>query len=168
MKLDYENLYSQHGLKELHECFLQFVKAKNSNFDFSLIETAEYLEEFLGQQFGLEHALRAVYKHVSDHSLIAYAKRQFIQRHALKTFQNPEDDWRHLYTFSDAAAFAKAACDALENSKITLDDLSKYASWAALTPLGKQKHKDDSLFHVSEKIDSVFCFRKCSKKPIPV
>ena len=163
MKLDYEKLYSQHGLKELHECFLQFVKAKNANFDFSLIETAEYLEEFLSQQFGLEHALRAVYKHVSDHSLIAYAKRQFVQRHALKTFQNPEDDWRHLYTFTDAEAFAKAACDALENSKITLDDLSKYAAWAALTPQGKQKHKDDSLFHISEKIDPNFALRNVKK-----
>ena len=117
MKLDYEKLYSQAGLNKLHECFLQFVKARDSNFNFSLVETAEYLEEFLSQQFGLEHALRAVYKHVSDHGLIAYAKRQFIQRHALKAFPNPQDDWQYLYTFDNAVTFAKAACDALEHSK---------------------------------------------------
>ncbi len=163
MKLDYEKLYSQAGLNELHECFLQFVKARDSNFNFSLVETAEYLEEFLSQQFGLEHALRAVYKHVSDHSLIAYTKRQFIQRHALKAFPNPQDDWQYLYTFDNAVTFAKAACDALENAKSNLDDLSKYVAWAVLTPQGKQKHKDDSLFHVSEKIDHNFALRNVKK-----
>ncbi len=159
MKLDYENLYSQHGLNELHECFLQFVKAKDSHFDFSLIETAEYLEEFLCEQFGLEQALTTVYKHVSEHSLIAYAKRQFVQRHALKAFPDPQDDWQYLHTFTDAITFANAACDALEHSKPNLDDVSKYASWAVLTPMGKQKHKADSLFQVSEKIDPHFALR---------
>ncbi len=163
MKLNYENLYSQQGLNELHECFLQFVKAKDSHFDFPLIETAEYLEEFLCEQFGLKQALVAVYKNISEHSLIAYAKRQFVQRHALKAFPEPQDDWQHLYAFTNAVAFANTACDALEHSKPILDDLSKYASWAVLTTMGKQKHKLDSLFSLPEKINPHFALRNVQK-----
>jgi NADPH-dependent glutamate synthase beta subunit-like oxidoreductase/NAD(P)H-flavin reductase len=163
MKLDYEQLYSQVGLNELHECFLQFVKAKSSTCSFSLLEAAEYLEEFLSEQFGIQQALNAVYKHVSNHSLIAYTRRQFVQRYALKTFPDPQDEWQNLYTFSDTITFANAACDALENSTPNLDNLSKYASWAVLTLQGQQKHKHDSLFHVPEKINPDFTLRNVKK-----
>ena len=163
MKLDYEQLYSQAGLNELHKCFLQFVKAKNSACNLSLIETAEYLEEFLSEQFGIQQALNTVYKCVSNHSLIAYAKRQFVQRHALKTFPHPQNEWQNLYIFTDMITFANAACEALEHSTSNLEHLSKYASWAVLTPQGQQKHKHDSLFHMPEKINPDFTLRNVKK-----
>lgn len=161
MKLKYDNLYSQEGLNQLHESFLQFVKVKDHNFDFSLVETAEYLEEFLCDQFGLD--LSVLYSSVSDYSLLAYTKRQFIKRHALKLFSEPQDDWQYLYVFTDAVSFSKSALKALEYSTPDLDNLSKYTAWAVLAPEGKQKHKDDQLFQLPEKINPSFILQNVQK-----
>ncbi len=159
MKLDYDTLYSLQGLSKLHECFLQFVKTKDPDFSFELIETAEYLEEFLCEEFSLNETLSELYLNASEYSLIAFAKRQFVQRYALKEFCTPQDDWQHLYTFTNALTFAKVALGALEQQSSHLDDLAKYAAWAVFTSQGQQKHKFDSLFCLPEKINSNFLLR---------
>lgn len=159
MKLDYDRLYSLEGLNKLHECFLQFIKARDPDFGFDLVETAEYLERFLSEQFDLNAALSELYINTSDYSLLAYAKRQFVQRYALKEFSIPQANWQHLYVFTDVLTFAKTALEALDQETLILDNLAKYAAWAVLTPQGQQKHKTDSLFHFPQKINPDFLLR---------
>ena len=173
MKLDYDDLYSHHGLSSLHERFLQFVKSEDielyqaitlkSSCDKVLIKAAEYLEEFLKIEFNLQTSLSLLYQNVSDQSLIAYAKRQFVQRYALKIFPKPENEWEDLHNFESSTAFARSAIDALEYSKPGLDNLAKYATWAVLTPQGQEKHKADDLFQTPRKTDPTFVLQRVKK-----
>ncbi|MEI6628760.1 MAG: hypothetical protein WCN27_05105, partial [Alphaproteobacteria bacterium] len=131
MKLKYEDLYSKDGLAKINSLFLQFVKeedpvlhdlyvsALNGNslepsvYDALLIQLAKLLESFLGQKFALEPFLNKTYTNASTYSLTAYAKRQFVQRYALKQFQESDPSWEKLYKFKSEAEFAKEAIEAL-------------------------------------------------------
>ena len=173
MKLFHKDLYSQDGLSNLHERFLQFVKDEDPTLhqaivlkdpcDKVLIRVAEYVEEFLKNEFDLQESLSLLYQNVSDQSLIAYAKRQFVQRHALKLFPKAEDDWQNLYDFKSSTDFSRTALDALEHSKPELNDLAKYAAWAVLTPRGQKKHQADDLFQIAQKIDPNFVLQHVKK-----
>lgn len=159
MKCDYDTLYSLQGLNELHESFYQFVKVRDADFCFGLVETAEYLEEFLCEQFNLSSILSELYVNASEYSFLAHVKRQFVQRYALKKFFNPQEDWEHVYAFTDVLTFAKAAIEALNNETPVLESLAKYASWATLASQGQAKHKYDSLFQIPTKIDPNFALK---------
>lgn len=173
MKLDYNNLYSYQGISNLHQRFLQFVKSEDAvlhsaiifknSCDKVLIKAAECLEEFLNNEFDLQIPLSTLYLHVSDQSLISYAKRQFVQRHALKLFPEPQDEWHSLHEFLNATNFARTALEALEYSKPELDNLAKYAAWAVLTTDGQKKHHRDDLFQIPQKIDPNFVLQNVKK-----
>ncbi len=175
MKLEYEDLHSQAGLAQINHRFLQFVSVgdsalsalylavlKGSTFDPSiqnglLIEIAQHLEAFLVEQFDLKANLAKVYTQASNHSLIAYAKRQFVQRYALKKFPETQPGWQKLYEFKDEVTFATEALDALEHSQANLDNLAKYAAWAVGS---KQAY---GLFNLPIKLDANFVLRHVQK-----
>jgi len=159
MKLCYNTLYSLHGLDQLHESFLSFLKGKELNSCNELVELGEYLEEFLADQLGIKDILSEQYIKASEYSLIAYAKRQFLQRYVLKEFSNPQDSWKDLYTFSNQKEFAEKALEALTHKTLDLENLAKYAAWAVLTKEGQIKHKFDQLFHAPKKIKGDFLLR---------
>jgi len=159
MKLCYNTLYSLHGLDQLHESFLSFLKGKELNSCNELVELAEYLEEFLADQLGIKDILSEQYIKASEYSLIAYAKRQFLQRYVLKEFSNPQDSWKDLYTFSNQKEFAEKALEALTHKTLDLENLAKYAAWAVLTKEGQIKHKFDQFFHAPKKIKGDFLLR---------
>jgi len=176
MKLQYEDLYSQFGLTQINQRFLHSIKVSNFDlhnlyltaldgavlakhtFDDLLIELAKNLEDFLSEQFGINNALATTYKQKSDYSLIAYAKRHFVQRYALKKFPHSHDDWQNLYEFKDEITFATEALDALDQSLPHLDNLAKYAAWAVFT---KQNHA--TLFDMPAKIDHDFILNHVQK-----
>ncbi len=175
MKLKYEDLYTQTGLAKVYDLFLQFVKKEDSAlhdlytealngkslepsvYDELLIQLAKLLESFLSQKFSLDSKLNEIYSQGSTFSLIAYAKRQFVQRYALKQFVDIDPSWEKLYEFKDDATFAKEALDALENNKPSLENLAKYAAWAV------HSKQSTELFKVSKKIDINFVLRNVEK-----
>lgn len=159
MKLDYNTLYSLQGLTHLHENFLNFLNEKKLNTCDEIVEIAECLEEFLAEQFCLQEILTTHYQNASIYGLISYAKRQFVQRYALKKFTDPQSEWQHLYIFRTQKDFAEKAISALNQQSADLDDLAKYASWGVLTTEGRKKHKDDQLFHLPQKTNDDFLLR---------
>ena len=175
MKLKYEDLYSKDGLAKINSLFLQFVKEEDpvlhdlyvsalngsslepSVYDALLIQLAKLLELFLSQKFSVESFLNKTYTNASTYSLIAYAKRQFVQRYALKQFQENDPSWEKLYKFKSEAGFAKEAIEALERQTSNLENLAKYAAWAVYN---KQNFE---LFKIPQKIDTNFWLRNVEK-----
>ena len=173
MKIQYEDLYSNQGLSKIQSDFLCFVKNHDldlhdayvaalagdaiNDFDHLLIEIAKILEAFLSEMFVIQGELSKVYQSGSNHSFIAYAKRQFVQRYALKEFTEIDDCWKDLYAFQDELSFAKEAMYALENNAVNLESLAKYAAWAV------NSKKNYEIFKLPEKIDQNFWLRNVKK-----
>ncbi|MCX7343497.1 MAG: FAD-dependent oxidoreductase [Proteobacteria bacterium] len=175
MKLKYEDLYSKDGLAKINSLFLQFVKEEDpvlhdlytsalngsslepSVYDALLVQLAKLLESFLSQKFALELFLNKTYVQASTFSLIAYTKRQFVQRYALKQFQESDPSWEKLYKFKSEAEFAKEAIEALEHQTSNLKNLAKYAAWAVYS---KQNFE---LFKLPQKIDANFWLKNVKK-----
>jgi hypothetical protein len=132
-----------------------------------IVQTAPYLEDFIGELFGITAELRDLQ---SRHHALAplYAvKRKFVQRKAL-TGMTPEKAAEidgpkvraELETFTDeplsetsfAAHVEKWLADEAAHAR-PLALAAQYAAWASMTPEGKAEHRDGVLFRNPHKLD---------------
>ena len=132
-----------------------------------ILELAPHLETFLGGLFGVEDELKALNKSHDDLADLYSCKRLFVQRRACKThkaenaegFNGPalEADLTQRFggTF-DQMTFAKQVNAWLEDEEAnaeSLDIAARYAAWATYTQAGRQRHWDDVIFGLPEKIE---------------
>ncbi len=184
--LAFEDLYQRAGLVRLDEEFLrdlqnaapqlhQRLLAARENPDalarkqYSelMIEVAPYLEDFLGQLFGIQKELAALQARHSELAPLFSVKRKFVQRKAITGF-TPETA-SALDGFALGAelesliqepltefAYAKHVAKWLEREaehERHLQVAAQYAAWATLTPQGHAKHGRGVLFKTPHKLD---------------
>lgn len=121
---------------------------KNSQID--LVVHAKFLEEVITSLFPIQNDIELFRKCAHDAALIAYAKRHFVQRRALKLYTK-EDVATFDLDFLDDLGVVEDLSFAQKISLLGEDDpvfcaLLKYAAWAVLTPEGKKLHRKSTLF----------------------
>jgi NADPH-dependent glutamate synthase beta subunit-like oxidoreductase/NAD(P)H-flavin reductase len=178
MKLKYKDLYELEQLTKLDDEFIkylcendcdlsnQYLKARHAKIlkdDQLSLQIAPIVEEFLIKKFGLENAAQKIYSNYSEYALIALAKRQFVQRYAVKKHPTPEPEWHLLYEFKSNFDFAKTCLEALNNNLPTVDALAKYAAWATISDNGKELHKNSLIFCLPEFINQEFIINNVEK-----
>jgi NADPH-dependent glutamate synthase beta subunit-like oxidoreductase/NAD(P)H-flavin reductase len=174
--LHFQDLYTLNGLYALDKAFLHFLHQQNflskelvearltqpsaKEESTLILKIAPYVEEFIGQLFGVTQAIEALQRKSASYSPLIQAKRQFVQRYALKKHPTAEGiDGQALskdLPLSDELTFAKAICQWLENEARhfeQLDKAARYVAWAVLTPQGQKKHESWVLFKVPQKTD---------------
>lgn len=87
--------YYQKENWEKYETFSKFNKAKGEGFDELetsrvLIDSARYLDSFLGKLFGIENELLSLKKEVDYERVILNVKKDFIQRRVFKKFKETD------------------------------------------------------------------------------
>jgi NADPH-dependent glutamate synthase beta subunit-like oxidoreductase/NAD(P)H-flavin reductase len=184
--LTFEDFYSRDGIIKLDGIFLDYLR--NSSADLHdrivaarenppaahtlsgsllIIEAAPYLEDFIGELFGIEAELSALQaKHHALAPLFAI-KRKFVQRKALTGF-TPESaaDIDGFKTGSELEAlmlepltelgFATHVArwlNAPDEHVKHLQLAAEYTAWATLSPQGKARHGKGVLFKVPHKLD---------------
>jgi NADPH-dependent glutamate synthase beta subunit-like oxidoreductase/NAD(P)H-flavin reductase len=138
-----------------------------------LIELAPHVEDFIGELFGIEAAVRTL--EAQHHALAPlYAvKRQFVQRKAMNAHKPDAaaafDGARlragleaRIGAFDDVQAFELAfarAVTAWQQDEAAhgdaLDIAQRYAAWAAHTHDGKAAHRRGVLFRAPRKLDQL-------------
>jgi len=132
-----------------------------------LIDVAPHLEDFIGELFGIGHALSVLRNHHSDLAPLYAVKRKFVQRRAV-TKINAEQalsldpatiEARLTDLFGEPLterAFADHVdqwLDAEAEHAAALQVAEQYAAWATHTPAGRKKHRDGVLFKTPHKLD---------------
>ena len=184
--ITFEELYRHDGVAKLDTIFLESLHKSAPDLHFRLlearnhppaahtlsasaliIEAAPYVEDFIGELFGIETELQQLQ---SKHHVLAplfAVKRKFVQRKALTGF-TPE-------SASDIDGFKVGAeLEALMLEPLTelvfathvakwLDSpdqhekhlalATQYTAWATLSPQGKAKHGSGVLFKIPHKLD---------------
>ena len=183
--LEFHDLYRRDGLLRVDEAFLGQLLERSPELHARLdsartdpstlapkpeseliVELAPYLEDFLGQLFGIEPELRALQDRHSALAPLHAVKRKFIQRRlAGRTLEQAlEIDAtalaEELETFTleplTELSYASHVAKWLETEgdhEVPLRIAADYAAWAVLTPEGKAKHRDGVLFKIPQKID---------------
>ncbi len=188
-----EDLYRREGLVKLDGFFLEQLRASAAEGDEGdaslharllearenpasltakqqselIIELAPYLEDFLGQLFGIEAELRELQARHSELAPLFSVKRRFVQRKALTGYT--EEKASQIDGFAIEAelealmeeplterSFANHVArwlDAEAAHTLHLQLAAKYSAWATLTPQGRAKHKHGVLFKVPHKLD---------------
>jgi NADPH-dependent glutamate synthase beta subunit-like oxidoreductase/NAD(P)H-flavin reductase len=184
--LGFEDLYQREGLLKLDGIFLTYLKdgaaalhekllaarenppaAHTKAGSELIIELAPYVEDFIGELFGIGPQLGKLQKAHSDLAPIYAVKRKFVQRKAL-TGYTPES----ASTIDGEAVAAKLTALLMEPfSELSfagkveqwLEDeadhpqqlhlATQYTAWATLSPQGKAKHKHGVLFKTPHKLD---------------
>jgi NADPH-dependent glutamate synthase beta subunit-like oxidoreductase/NAD(P)H-flavin reductase len=146
-----------------------------------LIEIAPYLEDFLGQLFGIGPALRALEARHHELAPLYAVKRQFVQRKAMNAYKADAAERFDgaalrgridalIGVHGDVASFELAFAQAVvrwqedETSNAgapdtggahadALDAAMRYAAWAAHTAAGKAAHRGGVLFRAPRKLD---------------
>src|SRR5260370_40742505 len=135
-----------------------------------LVDLAPFLEDFIGELFGIEAELQALQARHHELAPLSSVKRLFVQRRAVKGVKEadavaidgsglayeldrlmggPLDDevavtaWERLYAQHVANWLADAA-----GTEPALDTAQRYAAWATLSPEGRWKHRRGVLFKV--------------------
>jgi len=135
-----------------------------------LVELSPHLEDFLGQLFSVTPDLRKLSERDNALAGVQTCKRQFVQRRAAKA--HPAEDAEKFDGDAlgselagkfgssdrdfDQITFAKHVLDWLEDEDAnaqSLDLAERYAAWAAHTKAGQERHGEDTLFHLIEKLD---------------
>jgi NADPH-dependent glutamate synthase beta subunit-like oxidoreductase/NAD(P)H-flavin reductase len=182
----FEDLYSRDALVRLDGVFLQHLKEAKPDLYLRLqaarldpvslpskrgseliIEIAPYLDDFIGQLFGISSELRALQARHNELAPLYFVKRQFVQRKAL-TGQTAEkalaldgealaSDLETLMleplTERSFASHVAKWLDTEGEHKEPLRIAALYATWAALTPAGRNKHRGGILFKTPHKLD---------------
>ena len=184
---DFNDLYTRDGIVRLDRAFLDYLKAGDPSLYDRLtgarenpaslarkqaseliVAIAPYLEDFIGQLFGIEADLRDLQSHHHQLAPLYAVKRKFVQRSkavaAISGEQAMELDGEMLAR--DLEAFLECPLTELEFAravdrwlqaeaefKAQLELAAKYTAWATLTPAGRHKHKKGVLFQVAHKID---------------
>jgi NADPH-dependent glutamate synthase beta subunit-like oxidoreductase/NAD(P)H-flavin reductase len=184
--IGFEDLYLRDGLVKLDGIFLTYLKegapalhekllaarenppaAHTKAGSELIIELAPYVEDFIGELFGIAPQLGKLQKAHSDLASIYAVKRKFVQRKAL-TGYTPES----ASAIDGEAVAAKLTALLMEpfselsfSSKVEqwLEDeadhpqqlqlATQYTAWATLSPQGKAKHKQGVLFKAPHKLD---------------
>ena len=132
-----------------------------------IIALAPYLEDFIGQIFGIETELRQLQERHSELAPLYSVKRRFVQRKAvigqtaetvsqIDGFALGEELEALLQEPLTELSFAKHVARWLENEAAHAGHLqwaARYAAWATLSPQGKRKHRSGVLFKVPHKLD---------------
>jgi NADPH-dependent glutamate synthase beta subunit-like oxidoreductase/NAD(P)H-flavin reductase len=159
----FEDLYDRDALVRLDAAFREYVGDKS----LSMIEMAPYVEDFIGELFGINAELRQL--QAQHHALapLYSVKRRFVQRKALPG-QTAE---KAMAIDGDALAaelealfmapltervYAEHVAQWLDNEaehKPALAVAQQYAVWATLSPEGKNRHRNGILFKTPHKLD---------------
>jgi NADPH-dependent glutamate synthase beta subunit-like oxidoreductase/NAD(P)H-flavin reductase len=184
--LKFEDLYRRDGLvkidalfledlkgaaPEVHERLLAFrqsppaVHTKQSSE--LILELAPYLEDFIGELFGIEKELALLQARHTELAPLYLVKRRFVQRKAL-TGQTPEkaaaidgDAVRaELETLMEEpltelgfARHVERWLEAEAEHQPQLHLAAQYAIWATLAPAGRARHGSGVLFKTPHKLD---------------
>ncbi len=184
--LKFNDLYAREGLVKLDGIFLEQLQAAMPSLHTRLmearqnpasvapkqhseliIEVAPYLEDFIGQLFGIEPELRHLQSQHSELAPLFSVKRRFVQRKALTGYT--EEKASAIDGFAVGAeleaviqepltdaSFADHVARWLENEtehQPALQLAAQYAAWATLSPQGKAKHGKGVLFKIPHKLD---------------
>ena len=184
--LSFSDLYRQDGLVRLDAAFLDQLgdvapalraRLEQARLDPPaphvkqasdlIIELAPYLEDFIGEVFGITAELRALQNRHSNLAPLYSVKRRFVQRKAV-VGQTPDSAAR-IDGFALAAelemlfeepltevSFANHIAhwlDAGDHHAEHLQIAAQYAAWATLSAQGKAKHGRGVLFKVPHKLD---------------
>ena len=184
--LGFEDLYQREGLVALDAIFLdqlnesapslharliearQKPEALNRKQSSELIiEVAPYLEDFIGQLFGIEAELRELQFRHAELAPLYSVKRRFVQRKALTGYTveramtidglavAAEIETLMQEPLTEAS-FAKHVARWLEAEPEHVQHLqlaTLYAAWATLSPQGKARHNRGVLFKIPHKLD---------------
>ncbi len=184
--LAFHDLYRREGLLELDAQFTAQLRDADSELHAKLLDAREnppavhtkassdliialapYLEDFLGQLFGIETALRELQEHHAALAPLYSVKRRFVQRKAV--VGQTAETASAIDGFSLAAelesllqepltelSFARHVARWLEDEALHASHLqmaARYAAWATLSPQGKRQHGSGVLFKVAHKLD---------------
>lgn len=182
----FEDLYETDGLRRLDRQFLdelaeaapelqtRLLAARQEPSELPrkayselIIEVAPYLEDFVGQLFGIGRELDRLQVRHHDLAPLYSVKRKFVQRKALTGFTEERAseidgfairaDLEALFQepFSEFS-FASHVARWLEDETAHAAQLqlaASYAAWAVLSRPGKTFHKSGVLFKVPQKLD---------------
>ncbi|MDQ2839892.1 MAG: FAD-dependent oxidoreductase [Acidobacteriota bacterium] len=184
--LSFHDLYRREGALKLDEQFLHQLAEANPDLHTRLISArgnppaahttessdliialAPYLEDFLGQVFGVQSELRRLQEQHSELAPLYSVKRRFVQRKAVvgQTAESASQiDGLALAAELEALlqepltelSFARHVAKWLEAEASHGEHLqlaARYAAWATLSPLGKRKHSSGVLFKLPHKLD---------------
>ncbi len=164
----FEDLYDRDSLERLDKVFREYAGEEVfTRENLSVIDLAPYVEDFIGELFGISAELTALQARHHELAPLYSVKRRFVQRKALPgqtaekalaidgqtvgaeleaLFMEPLTERgyaSHVATWLDAEA---EHADALKLA-------AQYAVWATLTPAGKKKHAAGVLFKTPHKLD---------------
>ena len=159
----FEDLYDRDALARLDGVFREYVGREG----LSLIELAPYVEDFIGELFGISAELHELQARHHALAPLYSVKRRFVQRKALvgqtaekamaidggalaceleALFMEPLTE--RVYA-SHVAQWLDAEADHAAQLRIA----AQYAVWATLSPEGKKKHQNGVLFKTPHKLD---------------
>ena len=187
--IKFEDLYSCDGLPRIDSCFLaelaegepllaeKLAAARNAPDQMShleesqlIIDLAPHLEDFLGQLFNIQTAVRELAERHNELAPLFHCKRIFVQRKAVQKYKATDaaafdgDILRAelLQAFGDSTdemselLFARKVNNWLEAEAENIDRIDtamRYAAWAVHTTAGKKRHGQGVLFRVPAKLD---------------
>jgi NADPH-dependent glutamate synthase beta subunit-like oxidoreductase/NAD(P)H-flavin reductase len=190
--LSFAGLYDRDGLVRLDQAFVSHLAetdvalhnrlmAARSNPDIIerqtesdlLVDLAPYLEDFIGDLFGITEEVRALQERHHELAPLYSVKRLFVQRRAVKGVKEADaeeldgpglareldrrmgsDDaitipvWERRYAEHVTNWLADEAGNAA-----ALDTAQRYAAWATLSEEGHRKHRRGVLFRVPHRLD---------------
>ncbi len=159
----FEDLYDRDALERLDKVFREYVGKE----DLSIIELAPYVEDFIGELFGISAELLALKARHHELAPLYSVKRRFVQRKALpgQTVEKAmaidgltvgaelEALFMEPLTERVYASHVAQWLDAEAEHADALKLAAQYAVWATLTPGGKKKHASGVLFKTPHKLD---------------
>jgi NADPH-dependent glutamate synthase beta subunit-like oxidoreductase/NAD(P)H-flavin reductase len=182
----FEDLYAQDGLARLDRVFLDRLQASHAPLHTRLftartnpqvltlkqhseliIELAPYVEDFVGELFGISQEIQALQAQHNELAPLYAAKRRFVQKKALTgmTKERAEAiDGPAVALELEAAmgeplseqSFAQHALVWLDDEKNHPNEIAlavEYAAWAALSTSGAAQYKHGILFRLPHKLD---------------
>ncbi|MFL6463397.1 MAG: FAD-dependent oxidoreductase [Bryobacteraceae bacterium] len=184
--LEFEDLYQNESLRRIDGIFIdelgqaapsmrdRLLAARTNPTSLSpkqhselIIELAPYLEDFLGQLFGIQTELSRLQARHSELAPLYSVKRRFVQRKALTGYTEERAEKIDGYAVASELetliqepltelSFAIHVARWLENEaeySQQLQTATLYAAWATLSPQGKAKHRSGVLFKTPHKLD---------------
>ncbi len=181
----FDDLYRRDGLERLDAQFLEILAGSSPSLHDRLtaarldpsaleakpaseliVEIAPYLEDFIGELFGIGEDLRKLQSRHTELAPLHAVKRKFVQRKLTgrKLEEALAIDVESLTAELEAVlleplteiSFAKRVSTWLDNEAEHASQLklaADYAVWAVLSPEGKKKHRDGVLFKLPHKLE---------------
>jgi len=181
--LSFEDLYSREGVQQLDSIFVRFlsqadvdvhnrfVKARlkammlEKGIDKEtesklLVDLTPLVDEFLAALFDIKQSVTAVSDNIDELAPIYRAKRQFVQRKAMKQYKADDvQGWDGDALLADLEAklggpFSELAFASAVLDKVGEDEIfARYGAWASYTKAGYRRHIRGVLFKHPQKTD---------------